>query len=261
MIVRMNPMKAETLAVINQKGGVGKTTVTVNLGHALALAGHRVLLVDMDPQGHLAACLGLFRPPQQGVDEVLLNGADINGLTVSGRDGLWLLPSGARLERVEQLHEGGAARARRLMSALHSADLEYDYILFDCPPMFGLLVANVLMAADRGVIPVGGDYLSLSGLAKLLATVKRFEPFRGRLLDMWVVLSRFHPRRRISREVIGRLAKHMPGRVLATPIKESTALTECPSVGRTIFEYRNKSAAAEEFSQLAQDLLQRRSLQ
>ncbi|MEO5343088.1 MAG: ParA family protein [Gammaproteobacteria bacterium SHHR-1] len=254
-------MNAETLAVINQKGGVGKTTLTVNLGHALALAGHRVLLVDMDPQGHLATCLGLFRQPSQGVDEVLLNGADMTQLTLSSRDGLWLLPSGARLERVEQIHEGGAARARRLSDALQRTELNYDYILFDCPPMFGLLMANVLMAVDRGIIPVGGDYLSLNGLAKLLATVKRFEPFRGKGLDLWVVLSRFHPRRRISREVIARLAKHMPKRVLATAIKESTVLTECPSMGRTIFEYRNKSAAAEEFIQLAQDLLQRRILQ
>ncbi len=254
-------MTARTVAVINQKGGVGKTTVTVNLGHALALAGHRVLLVDMDPQGHLAACLGVFRPPRHGVDEVLLNDAEINELTLGGRDGLWLLPSGARLERVEQMHEGGAARARKLLEALEQSQLDYDYILFDCPPMFGLLVANVLMAADAGVIPVTGDYLSLSGLAKLLATVKRFEPFRASPLDMWVILSRFHPRRRISRDVIARLAKHMPGRVLATPIKESTVLTECPSVGRTIFEYRPKSASAAEFGQVAVDLLQRRSLQ
>jgi chromosome partitioning protein len=253
-------MTTETLAVINQKGGVGKTTITVNLGHALALEGQRVLLVDMDPQGHLAACLGLFRPPQRGVDEVLLEGAQIADLVQNSRDGLFLLPSGAHLERVEQLQEGGAARARLLVDAMQREPLDYDFILFDCPPMFGILVANVLMAVEMGLVPVGGDYLSLSGLAKLLATERRFQPYRSAPLELWVVLSRFHPRRRISREVVERLGKHMPGRVLATPIKESTALTECPSVGRTIFEYRKQSAAAAEFSALARDLLERRKM-
>ena len=248
----------KTIAVINQKGGVGKTTTTVNLGHALALSGKRVLVVDMDPQGHLAACLGIFRPPTKGVDEVLLNKVPIKELVHANREGLHLLPAGVHLERVEQLHKGGADRARLLKAALEETDLNYDVILFDCPPMFGILVANVLMAVDEALIPINGDYLSLNGFAKLLATMKRFEPYRDKPLERWVVLSRFHPRRRISRDVLARLAKHMPGRVLATPIRESVVLTECPSMGRTIFEYRKQSASAQDFLKLADDLLQRR---
>lgn len=250
----------KTYAIINQKGGVGKTTTTVNLGHALALSGKRVLVADMDPQGHLAACLGVFRPPSKGIDEVLLNGADIPSLTLSSREGLHLLPAGNHLERVEQLHQGGAERARLLKTALARESLPHDIVLFDCPPMFGILVANVLMAVDCAIIPVNGDYLSMNGLAKLLATIKRFEPYRDQPLEKWVALSRFHPRRRISRDVITRLEKHMSGRVLATPVRESVVLTECPSVGRTIFEYRGKGASADDFMALAHDLIEGRSL-
>lgn len=252
-------MNCQHLAVINQKGGVGKTTISANLGHALALAGQRVLLVDMDPQGHLAPCLGLFKPPQQGVDALLLEGASLNTLVHRGRDGLALLPSGAGLQQVEELQEGGAARARLLQAALEQASLDaelnWDWIIFDCPPMFGILMANVLMVADMALVPVNADQLSLHGLARLLGTIRRFESIRERALDIWVVLSRFQPRRRLSQEVQRELEQRLPDRVLASPIKESSALTECPGLGRTIFEYRQHSSAAQDFVGLAQELL------
>jgi chromosome partitioning protein len=255
-------MSIKRLAVINQKGGVGKTTISANLGHALALSGQRVLLVDMDPQGHLAACLGLFKSPQQGVDALLLEGADLQGLIHKGRDGLGLLPAGPDLAQVEELQQGGAARARLLQDALEVADLDgWDWIIFDCPPMFGILMANVLMVADLALVPVNSDYLSLNGLARLLETIKRFESIRETGLEVWIALSRFHPRRRISMDVIKHLAQALPGRTLATAIKESSILTECPSLGRTVFEYRQHSGAAQDFMNLAEDLRQGRVLE
>ncbi len=248
------------IAVINQKGGVGKTTITANLGHALALSGQRVLAVDLDPQGHLATALGQFRAPRQGADAVLLNEAPMAPLILHQRDGLHLLPAGQALVEAEQLREGGAERARLLKEALSRESLEYDIILLDCPPVFGILMANVLMVADQVLIPLNGDILSFNGLLKLLSTLDRMTPFRPQPLDTWVVLSRFQMRRRVSKEIVGKLQQQLPGQVLATPIRDAVALTECPSLGRTVFEYRPDSGAASDFIQLAEDLMLRRSL-
>lgn len=252
-------MSIKRLAVINQKGGVGKTTISANLGHALALLGQRVLLLDMDPQGHLAACLGLFKPPQRGVDALLLDDADLHDLIHKSRDGLSLVPAGAGLAEVEELQEGGAARAKLLQKALEETDLDsWDWLIFDCPPVFGILMANVLMVADEALVPVNSDYLSLKGLERLLETIQRFRTIRETDLEVWIARSRFHPRRRISREVMTQLELIAPGRTLATIIKESSLLTECPSLGRTIFEYREQSSAAQDFLNLAQDLMRGR---
>ena len=248
------------IAVINQKGGVGKTTITANLGHALALAGYRVTVIDLDPQGHLATCLGIFRPPHQGMDDVLLNEADIESVAMITRESLTLVPAGEQLADVEHKHDGGASRAKLLLNGLHNHFVNQDFILMDCPPSSGLLVTNAIFAADEVLIPTSGDYLSLTGLAKLMATLKKFAPYREKPLEKWVELSRFVGRRRLANEVKEKLLKHFPKRVLATPISEAAVLAECPGVGRTIFEYRKTSRSAKEFTALAQDLVERRSM-
>ena len=248
------------IAVINQKGGVGKTTITANLGHALALAGHRVTVIDLDPQGHLSTSLGIFRPPHQGMDEVLLQEMDIESVTMVTRESLSLVPAGNRLAEVEQLHDGGASRAKLLLDGLQGRFEEQDFLLMDCPPSSGLLVTNAIFAADEVLIPMSGDYLSLTGLAKLVATLKRFAPYREKPLQQWVELSRFVSRRRLANEVKEKLLKHFPNRVLATPISEAAVMAECPGAGRTIFEYRRTSRSAKEFASLAQDLIEKRSM-
>lgn len=252
-------MSIKRLAVINQKGGVGKTTISANLGHALALLGQRVLLLDIDPQGQLATCLGLFRPPQRGLDALLLEGANLHELIHKGREGLGLIPAGLGLAKVEELQEGGAARARLLQQALDESDLDdWDWLILDCPPLFGILMANALMVADEALVPVNSDYLSLHGLKRLLETIERFRTIRDTEIQVRIALSRFHTRRRISLEVMEQLELMLPGHTLATAIKESSLLTECPSLGRTIFEYREHSSAAQDFMDLAQDLMQGR---
>jgi chromosome partitioning protein len=248
------------IAVINQKGGVGKTTITANLGHALALAGHRVTVIDLDPQGHLSTCLGIFRPPQHGMDEVLLNEVDIASVTMVTRESLVLVPAGNRLADVEQMHDGGAARARLLIDGLKDQFEGQDFLLMDCPPSSGLLVTNAIFAADEVLIPTSGDYLSLTGLANLMVTLKKFEPYREKPLEHWIELSRFINRRRLANEVKEKLLKHFPNRVLATPISEAAVMAECPGVGRTIFEYRRTSRSAKEFSALAEDLIEKRCM-
>lgn len=248
------------IAVVNQKGGVGKTTLTVNIGHALALAGKRVTIIDLDPQGHVSASLGIFRPPEKGIDDVLLNGANLEDHVVKSRKRLRVIPAGRQLEKVEQLHEGGSNRARLLQQAIARGMEEQDYLLLDCPPAFGMLLSNVIMAADEALVPATGDYLGLNGLAQLISTIKRFEPFRTSPLPIWIALSRFHARRRLTIEVVKRLKTHFPGRVLRTPIKEKAPMAECPGMGKTIFEYRPKSQSAIELKRLAKDLAKGRTL-
>ncbi|RDH84279.1 MAG: hypothetical protein DIZ77_04700 [endosymbiont of Seepiophila jonesi] len=155
------------IAVINQKGGVGKTTITTNLGHALALLGHRVTVIDLDPQGQLAASFGIFRPPSKGIDQVLLEGLDIESVRVSARDLVTLIPAGNRLHKVEELHEGGATRARLLQTALQEKLQDQAFVLYDCPPSSGMLVANAVFAADEVLIPVSGEWhlLKLLGMS------------------------------------------------------------------------------------------------
>ncbi len=246
----------QRIAIINQKGGVGKTTISANLGHALALEGRRVMVVDLDPQGQLSPSLGLFRCPRQGVDETLLGTSTLTDVALSTREGMMLVPAGERLAEVERVQEGGIGRARLLQQTLQQAPPEQDYVLFDCPPSSGLLMANAVMAVDMALIPVTGDYLGLNGLAHLLKTLKRFEPIRGGPLQLRVVLSRLNPRRRLAREVVEKLSRYFPGQVLATPIQEAAVLAECPGAGRTIFEYRPKSRSARDFKALAKNLLE-----
>lgn len=248
------------VAIINQKGGVGKTSITANLGHALALLGKRVMVIDLDPQGQLSTSLGIFRPPTHGIDEVMLNQMPLEAVTLHTRDNMVLIPSGESLGEVERHRDDGLARSRLLQEALERGTPDKDFLLFDCPPASGLLTANALLAADEALIPVTGDYLGLNGVAHLMATLKRFTAFRQSPLQQWIVVSRFHPRRRLSREVLEKLLAHFTDRVLATQIREAAVMAECPAVGRTIFEYRRTSRSAQDFMDLAQDLIDGRTL-
>ncbi len=247
------------IAVVNQKGGVGKTTITANLGHALALSGHHVTVVDMDPQGQLSASLGLFKPPSQGIDEVMLGEADFAAASISTRDGLMLVPAGQRIAEVDRM-QGGMERARLLKRGIERSESSADFTLYDLPPAAGLIMANAIMAVDEVLIPVTGDYLGLNGVAQLMQTLRHFEKFRTSRLRQWVMLSRLNQRRRLSREVAAKLVKHFSGQLLETPICEAAVMAECPGVGRTIFEYRPKSRSAKDFLSLAQDLISERTM-
>ena len=242
------------VAVVNQKGGVGKTTVAVNLGHALARHGKRVLLVDLDPQGHLGDCLGLHPAPAAGIDEVLLSAADPTSLVVQVRDGLSLLPAGGRLGDFGS-GERGVHLALALQRVLQTHRLDYDLAVLDSPPAAGVLAVNAMLAADELLVPVAGDYLALTGLARLLLTLKRLQTWRGRGPRKLILRSRFQPRRRLSAEVQARLEQHFGDDLLPVSITEAAALAECAALGRTIFEHRGNSRAAGEFELLAAELL------
>lgn len=242
------------VAVVNQKGGVGKTTTTINLGHTLARRGHRVALVDMDPQGHLAACMAHHDTGSLGMDRVLLHDSDIAAQAIASRERLSLIPAGESLDKFERL-QGGLERARVLSAVLETVRDGFDWVLLDCAPSSGMLAVNAVCAADDALMPIAGDYLSLTGLARLMLTLKRLRPMCDHGLREWVFFSRFTPRRRLSREVYAKVAQHFPHQLLCGSIREAAALAECAAAGKTIFEYRGNSRAAREFAALGDDLL------
>ena len=244
---------------MNQKGGVGKTTTTINLGHALALAGNTVTLIDMDPQGQVATGFGLSNE-QGGMDEVLLTGERLDAMVIEARDNLDIVPAGSNLSDFEHVTEGGSSRGQKLKQAIdNSALVDQDFVLIDCPPSSGLLGVNAMFAADELIVPVSGDYLSLQGLSRMMQILKRAESMIGRDINLWLVTTRMQMRRRLTQEVRKRVLKYFPGRVFNTVIRENVSLAESPSFGKTIFDYKASSAGAEDYQSLAQDLLSGRT--
>ncbi|MDZ7750309.1 MAG: ParA family protein [Gammaproteobacteria bacterium] len=243
-----------TIAVINQKGGVGKTTTCVNLAHAIAHEGYRVLAIDLDPQGHLTVALG-GDAAAPGVDRVLLEDAAMAPVGREVRPNIMLVGTGPRLARVEHAKHGDPNRAKLLQRALAGVSKDYDYIIIDCPPSSGLLAVNALLAADEVLIPVVGDYLTVQGLGRFLKMLKRLEEAFDRRIRAWFTFTRFHHDRRLALEVRRRVMERFPARVLEPPIRESETLAECPTQGKSIFEYRESSEGAEDYRLLARNFL------
>jgi len=250
---------SRVIAIMNQKGGVGKTTTTINLGHALARAGKSVTLLDMDPQGQIATGLGLSNE-QGGMDQVLLAGDALDDMVISAREQLNIVPAGNMLADFEHVTNGGSSRGKKLKNAIEASSLvEQDFILIDCPPSSGLLGVNAMFAADELIVPVSGDYLSLQGLSRMMQILKRAESLIGHQINLWLVSTRMQMRRRLTQEVRKRVLKYFPGRVFSTVIRENVSLAESPSFGKTIFDYKESSAGAEDYQSLAQDLLSGRT--
>jgi chromosome partitioning protein len=245
------------VAVINQKGGVGKTTTTANLCHAIAESGSKVTAIDLDPQGHLAVSLGITAQNMGGIDQAMLKNKKVNQQLIYVRKNLQLITSGSKLKEIE--HLAGRQESPRgvlLKIALQEGLDDQDFVFIDCPPSSGLLVANALIAADEILIPMASDFLALQGLSHLMGTIKRFEKALQRKYKTLLVMSRYSPNRRISSQVLNVLLTHFPEQILATVIRETALLAECPSFGKTILEYSPKSRSARDFHNLAHDFLE-----
>lgn len=248
-------MADRVVAVINQKGGVGKTTTTTNLSHALATMGKKVTVIDLDPQGHLALSFGVIDQQLSGIDEVMLGEKDISESIIQIRENLQLIVAGKRLKDIEQLSEGGAQRGDLLRKALHQHLVNQDFVFIDCPPSSSLLVANALFAVDEVIVPMAGDYLSLQGLSHMVGTIRQFEAALKKKYKLSLVMARYASTRRMSKTVLDKLQHYFPGQVLSTVIRETALLAECPGSGKTILEYRPGSRSARDFRNLSQDFL------
>ena len=249
-----------SIAVINQKGGVGKTTTAVNLGHALALSGKQVTVIDLDPQGHLSCSLGVDPLATAGIDSVLLNGATIDTLIQQIDNGFSLVPAGNQLDQVSGPLKEYVQRGNTLRQSINKSCKDQDFVLIDCPPASGQLIFTGLSMADEVLIPVLGYYLSLRGLSYFVATIRDFENSSNHELDLWIVVTRFNGRRRLAKEVVEKLCRYFPDRVLSTPIRENVSLAECPSFGQTIFDYSKKSNGATDYRALAHDFINGRTM-
>jgi len=245
--------------LVNQKGGVGKTTTAINLGAYLAQLGKRVLVVDLDPQANATSCLGVDKlNVVGGTYEALIDGAPAASfILLNEKLKLSLLPSspalaGAEVELVDEL-----ARESRLKRALEPLIGRYDYILIDCPPSLGLLTVNGLVAARDGVIvPVQCEYLALEGLGLLTNTIERvrsalFPELRVR----GVVLTMFDPRTNLSNDVVAEVHRHFPNQVFKNVVPRSVRLAEAPSYGLPISAYAPGSVGAQAYEALAKELL------
>ncbi|MBI3167556.1 MAG: ParA family protein [Chloroflexi bacterium] len=245
--------------LVNQKGGVGKTTSTINLAAYLAKLGQRVLVVDLDPQANATSCLGVDKLLVEGSTyDALLGEEDIFPfILLNERLQLSLLPSspslaGAEVELVDEL-----ARESRLRKAILKVADRYDYVLIDCPPSLGLLTVNGLMAAMDGVVvPVQCEYLALEGLGQLTETIERVRSaLFPEMKVRGVVLTMFDNRTNLSADVVREVNKHFPNQVFKSIIPRNIRLAEAPSYGLPISEYAPHSPGAEAYETLAKELL------
>ncbi|MGE5377428.1 MAG: ParA family protein [Bacteroidota bacterium] len=246
--------------LVNQKGGVGKTTTAINLAAYLARLGQRVLVVDLDPQANATSSLGVDKRAVQGstYDAILNEEAPAGFILYNERLQLSILPSSPALAgaEVELVEESG--REFRLRNALDSLDEKYDYILIDCPPSLGLLTVNGLVAAEDGVIvPVQCEYLALEGLGQLTQTIQRVQSSLFPALKVrGVILTMYDPRTNLAHDVVKEVNNHFPGLVFKSIVPRSIRLAEAPSYGLPISAYSPSSVGAQAYEALAKELLQ-----
>lgn len=251
---------AQIYTLVNQKGGVGKTTSAINLGAYLGYFGQRVLLVDIDPQANATSCLGIDKHTvKNGTYEVLINSVPVApNILHNPRLKLSILPSspslaGAEVELVEM-----KGRENRLKDVLAPVTDRYDYILIDCPPSLSLLTVNGLLAAQHGVIiPVQCEYLALEGLEQLTKTINRIRASLFPALRIrGVILTMFDGRTNLSNDVVKEVHKYFPDQVFKTIIPRSIRLAEAPSYGFPISIYAPESNGAKAYAFLAREVLE-----
>ena len=245
--------------LVNQKGGVGKTTTAINLGAYLVKLGKTVLVVDLDPQANATSSLGVDkRSVQASTYEALLSGdVSVSSILYNERLQISLLPSspalaGAEIELVDEM-----GREFKLRKALESLDGKFDYILIDCPPSLGILTVNGLVASRDGVlVPVQCEYLALEGLGQISQTVERVRSILfPELRVRGVILTMFDPRTNLSADVVKEVNNHFPGQVFKSVIPRSIRLAEAPSYGLPISAYAPNSVGAKAYESLAKELI------
>ncbi len=248
------------IAVVNQKGGVGKTTTTVNLTSCVGAQGKRTLLVDIDPQGNATSGMGISK--KQGTlsaYELLIGTAQVGEvLQHTAYQNVDVLPAGMALAGAEIELVEIARRENRLKAVLAQVRGEYDYIFIDCPPSLGLLTLNALCAADTLIVPIQCEYYALEGLSQLMATVRQVKRLYNAQLDLeGVLLTMYDGRLNLTQQVVSEVKKFFPRKVFSTPIPRSVRLSEAPSFGKPINYYDRHSKGARAYELLACELIEK----
>lgn len=250
-----NTDMTQTIAVLNQKGGVGKTTTAINVAAYLHKMGKTVLLVDLDPQGNATSGLGFDKAAiEAGTYELLLGSADLSQATQTISKGFYLLPTNANLAAVEVELVNRPKREFALREALQAAD--YDYVIIDCPPALGLLTINALTAAKGMIIPVQAEYYALEGLGQLLQVFQSVhQGLNPQLEIMGVVITMYDSRTSLSSQVVTEVKKHFGDKVFKTVIPRNVRLAEAPSYGKAILDHDKWSKGARAYKQLAKEIV------
>ena len=245
------------IAIGNQKGGVGKTTTTVNLGAALAFQGKKVRIIDMDSQGNATSGLGIERADvKQSVYEVLVDQIEAAGAILpTSRENLWILPSTLQLAGAEIELATADHRESRLKQAIEPIKADYDYILVDCPPSLGQLSLNAFTASDTILIPVQCEYYALEGLSQLLNTIRLVQrTYNKNFRIEGVLLTMLDARTNLGYEVVEEVRKYFQEKVYQTIITRNVRLSEAPSYGQSVIDYDPKSRGAEMYMDLAKEV-------
>jgi chromosome partitioning protein len=254
------PASTRIFTVANQKGGVGKTTTTVNIAAAMAMGGLRVLVIDLDPQGNASTALGVEHRDSAGVYEVLMGNSSMSEVIkkVAGFPALDCVSSNTSLANAEINLVSMVARELQLKAAIDEVSANYDYIFIDCPPSLGLLTINAFAASKELLIPIQTEYYALEGLSQLLETYsvvkKRLNP---NLNLSTIVLTMFDSRTRLSNDVAANVRSHFPNELIDIPIPRAVRVSEAPSYNQTVMTYDPLSPGAIAYMQVAREIAER----
>lgn len=254
------PKRTRIFTVANQKGGVGKTTTTVNLAAALAQTGAQVLVIDLDPQGNASTALGVeHRSETKSVYDVIINDTPMRDVVQKSPEfeGLWCVPATIHLAGAEIELVSLVAREQRLRSALDTylAEQTFHYVFIDCPPSLGLLTINAFVAAREVLIPIQCEYYALEGLSQLLNNIKLIERHLNPKLSVsTILLTMYDGRTNLANQVVDEVRQHFPKQVLDTLIPRSVRISEAPSYGQSVISYDNNSPGSLSYREAASEI-------
>lgn len=250
---------SKSIAVFNQKGGVGKTTTVINLSACLADKEKKVLMIDIDPQGNTTSGIGIDKNNlQYTIYDVLINDVDPKECIIStSQQNLYILPSSVQLAGAEIELTAFNKRELKLKECIDSINNQFDFIFIDCPPSLGLLSINALSAVESVLIPIQCEYYALEGVSQLMNTIKLVKKNLNPDLDIeGVVLSMFDGRTNLSIQVVDEVKRYFRGKVYTTMIPRNVRLAEAPSYGMSIIQYDIKSRGAEAYLELADEFIE-----